>query len=233
MTYAQFRNAVTAFTNRTEADLNKNGVDMVLIAANMAKAEAQRRKKFNMSRDRAFISAKADGTDISAFTTLPGSGTAVKVAGIESVWLYSFDGAYYTRARLVKMISSQDIRNYYPVGNSGELNPAPVTQDSSTLVCYVRGTKLYFLGLTNASGVYAMADVFKYMPDYSGTNTDFFLDYHSDWLIAKTVDYLNIFLKEDQRVAISQGKLEATWTSVTAFDDDFAGGSSDDAGLLE
>lgn len=233
MTYAQFRNAVCGFANRTDADLTKNGVDMIAIAANMAKIEAQRRKVFKMSRGSGFIAASDQGTDLitSLFTT-PGGTTVLKLRKIEQVWLFATSGALYTRARRIEVINPVDLKMYYPVGNAGELNPQVAFQDASTLKAYVRGTKLYVLGLNGNTTTTVMVDAFVWLDDYTGINTDFFLTYHSDWLVAKTVDYLNIFLKEDQRVAIAQNKLETAFTSVCSFDDEFAEGS-EDAGLLE
>lgn len=233
MTYAQFRNAVCGFANRTEADLTKNGVDMVAIAANMAKTEAQRRKVFKMARTTAFCAASEQGVDITtSMFTLPAGVVQVKVRLVEQPWLYAANGANYTRARRIEMMNTTDVKLYYPVGNAGELNPLVVYQDANTLKAFVRGKKLYVLGLNGSTTTNIMVDIIAWMDDYSGINTDFFLDYHSDWLVAKTVDYLNIFLKEDQRVAIAQGKLESAFTAVCSFDDEFAGGN-DDAGSLE
>lgn len=232
MTYANFKLAVQGFANRTTADLQQSTLDMILVASNMAKLEAQRRRKFKMARATGFIAASGAGTEISTMTTAPGSGAAVNVRSIERLWLFATNGSTYSRARAVKMVSPEDVENYYPSANAGELNPAQVFDDPNTIRAFVMGTKLYVIGLGTATGVYLMADVVPMLADYDGSNTDFFLTYHYDWLIAKTVDYLNIFLKEDQRVSISAAKLELAWTSVCSFDDEFATGN-DDAATLE
>lgn len=222
MNWATFTDSVKGFVNRTGTDLTQGSTDMILTAANMAKTFAQRKRVFHMARDTAFLAASDLGTAISDAKDAPGSGSAVAIRKIEQAYMYGVNGTSNVRARRVRFISLQDVRLYYPIATANELNPQLISLDPAEIAAYIKGTKMYSLGLSSASGLYFWLDVVKWMPDYTGSNTDFFLDYHSDWLIAKTCDFLNIYLKEDQRVAISQAKLDEAWRSVCAFDEEFA-----------
>jgi hypothetical protein len=69
----------------------------------------------------------------------------------------------------------------------------------------------------------------KFLPDYDGTTgtDDFFLTYHHDWLFVASLDYMNLFLKEDQRIQISSKKMEEAWNSVISYDETFSEGAAD------
>lgn len=232
MTYANFAAEVAAYLNRSTASLTVNGVDLVLSAANKAKAEAQRRRNFKMARTNAFVVASMDGTLLSTARTTPVStgGVLVGVKVVEFVWLYATIGASYRRARRVPMITPGDLALYYPQGTERDWQSPPPTVpywDVAEMRAYIRGQTIYLTGAAPSGTAYLYLDVIQYLPDYTGSNTDFFLDYHSDWLLAKTLDYLNIYIKDDQRVMISQSRLEAAWTSVCSFDDSYAEDSAD------
>lgn len=52
----------------------------------------------------------------------------------------------------------------------------------------------------------------------TGVETDVFLENCFDFLLYRSISELNFMLKEDQRVQISQGKIEESWTSLLAWD---------------
>jgi hypothetical protein len=61
------------------------------------------------------------------------------------------------------------------------------------------------------------------LPDLAGSETsDFFIDKYQNWLLYATLQNLNGFLKEDQRVAISASLLDKAWAEAT-FDDSRSG----------
>ena len=234
MTWPQFYATVAAFCNRTNTDLIVNNVDLVMTCANMAKTEAQRRHNFKMARTVGFITPNptAPGPYSGVNSAPDGSGVLLNVKKLEAAWTWGTDNnGYPARQNYIPVISRGDLKNLYQSINSFQIstnNAMPNTMPYTTFA-YMQGTNVYVSGSTIPSQVWL--DVIALLADYNGLNTDFFLSFHYDWLIMKTLDYLNLFMKEDQRVAVSQTKMEAAWNSVTAFDDDFQDGADDNDSL--
>lgn len=61
----------------------------------------------------------------------------------------------------------------------------------------------------------------------SGVDTDFFLDNCTDWMLYRSIQELNLFLKEDQRVVISAGMMKDAWDSVMDWDSTLSASSKD------
>lgn len=210
--------------NRTDL-ASSSGQDMILRAANMAKTYAQRKHNFKMARGRAFMSTSVDGADVSTAKDAP-AGAAVVIKKIESAWFYQTSGALYRKSSRIPFMTLGDGKNYFDVNNSdwappaGQINSVPTENR-----IFMQGTKVYLLAYATSQPI--MLDAILYLADYTGSNSDFFLTFHSDWLVAKTLDILNIYVKDDQRVMISNSRLEDAWTSVISFDEDFAEGQFD------
>lgn len=223
MTWADFSAAVLAYMNRTSTDIPMAGaVNLVVVAANMAKTEAQRRHHFKMTRTQAYITSSMTGADLAtAVFTTPVSAVVVPVKRIEQVWQFSTVSPYYRSKRIPHMLLG-DLKNEYGTTTLNDINqPVPTNYYANTdIKWYIQGTKFYLLGITTPT-MQVQLDVVQWMPDYDATITDFFLTYHFDWMLLKTVDNLNQYLHEDQRSAISQSGLEKRWLSVTAFDENF------------
>lgn len=221
MTWNEFQTTVAGFANRTNLTGTPN---MILSCANMAKAYAQRKHNFKMARGRAFLSPSIDGVDVSTATATPG-GSAVTVKKLESAWLYTISGSNYRKSTRVPFMTLGDGKNFYDVQSSDWAPPASQVATPSEQRVFMQGTKVFLLSSESSQAM--MFDAILLLADYTGSNTDFFLTYHSDWLVAKTLDLLNIYLKDDQRVMISQARLDDAWTSVISFDEDFAEGQFD------
>lgn len=223
MTWSDFNATVMGYLNRTATDIPMAGsVSLVVVAANMAKAEAQRRHHFKMARTQAYISSSMAGADLmsAAFTT-PSSAVVVPVKKVEQVWLFSPSTPFYRTLRVPSMTLG-DLKNDYRTNSMSDVfATAPINYANSGTRWYIQGTKLYLMGVTTPV-VQVALDVVQWMPDYDGTITDFFLSFHLDWMVLKTVDNLNRYLKEDQRTQISNSDLEKRWISVTAFDENYA-----------
>lgn len=224
MTYAEFATTVTAFMNRTDLVGTPN---LVMVCANMAKSYAQRKHNFKMARGRAFISSSIDGAELSTATATPG-GSAVVIKKVEAAWLCATSGSNYRKGSRIPFITLGDSKLYYDVTSTDWAPPAgDLTWLPSENRVFIQGTKIFLLSQTTAQPM--LLDCILQVPDYSGATptVDFFLTYHSDWLIAKTLDLLNIYIKDDQRVMISSSRLDDAWTSVISFDEDFAEGQTD------
>lgn len=73
-------------------------------------------------------------------------------------------------------------------------------------------------------------DVYQWMTPYGyeDTNntvtTDWLLEFGSDFLLYRAMSELNVFLKEDDRLSISQNKMMETWVNLTAWDSTLVSG---------
>jgi len=236
MTWADFQSSVLAFLNRSSADVPTIGsVNLVVVAANMSKTEAQRRHAFKMSRTVAYISTSMSGADFttSAFTT-PSSAVVVPIRRIEQVWFYTTPTPFY-RYKRVPFMTLGDLRYDYETSTLTDINQplaptqSPATYPNFDIRWYVQGTRIFLQGVT-VPPISVSMDVMQWMPIYDGTITDFFLTYHFDWMLLKTVQNLNQYLKESERVEVADADLEKRWKSVTALDENFGEDSFESGG---
>lgn len=237
MTFADFQTTVLAFLNRNSADIPAVGaVNLITVAANAAKLDAQRRHQFKMARMPAFVTTSLGGAALSTATIGPtGTGGAVNVKRVEQAWLYALSGGTAYRYKRVPYMTLGDLK--FEIGSATLPDVAQkdipynkVTQNYD-MRYWIQGVNIFLLGVVTP-GIDLWVDVIPLMPDYTGSNTDFFLDYHWDWLVYATLQHMNQYLKEDQRVSIDNGLMEKKWKSVTAFDENFGedsleAGSSD------
>lgn len=82
------------------------------------------------------------------------------------------------------------------------------------------GTSALVSAVESATTLLLNADIFTTGESYkvgTGTQEDFFLVDCLDWMLYQTVKELNLFLKEDQRVAISDAMMKEAWESVKAW----------------
>lgn len=235
MTWANFQAAVLAFLNRASTDVPTVGSqNLVVICANMAKAEAQRRHYFKMSRTVAYITSSMAGADMTtALFTTPSSSVVVPVRRVEQAWQFSTVSPFY-RYKRVPYMTLGDLKFEYGSTTLLDINQSVPTNSnfyvSTDIKWYIQGTSFFLLGVTSPT-MQVSVDVCQWMPDYDGSITDFFLTYHFDWMLLKTVDNLNRYLKEDQRTQVAVGDLEKRWMSVTALDENF-GEDSFEAGAI-
>lgn len=59
---------------------------------------------------------------------------------------------------------------------------------------------------------------YGYVDDGTYVTCDWMLEYASDYLLYRTMSELNVFLKEDDRLNISQSKMTEAWVNLTAWD---------------
>ena len=61
------------------------------------------------------------------------------------------------------------------------------------------------------------------MPDYDAVTvtTDFFITNYISWMKLRALYQLNFYLKEDQRVNITQAALREAWDKVMALENNF------------
>ena len=219
MNAGQFKTYVAAYINRDAAALVVGGVDLLLEAINDAKRAGQRDFDFPQLRGRAFIQTSYFGANLSTAVSNPeGTGTAVPIQHVYAAWRYApfTIGATndYIRTQKYEFMSEADMRNIIPALNDAikEPNILPITYKQRA---YVRGTDFFLTGVTTPTWVWL--DVISQLPDYSvDSDTDFFLVDYRDWMLIKTIECLNFYLKEDSRVSISNAQMNLKWNSVLA-----------------
>jgi len=205
MQFDTFKNYVAGYMNRVATDFVVNGVDILADAINDARRAAQRDIDFVACQCQGFMTIANGGTSLSTMKTTPGGATSIAVKKVKAVWTYANNGGVYQRTGQL-----------LPVANHTELVTELVTMEgvgsaSTKGYFYQQGETLF---MVSQGPVDVLCDVVKWMPDGSGTSEDFLLTDYKDYILLKTVEQLNFFVKEDQRVQISQGAMRDRLDSV-------------------
>lgn len=98
------------------------------------------------------------------------------------------------------------------------------------------GTYASVVAITSATTLVLSADIFTIGEGYnigvvSPTQTNFLLDYCFDFMLFRSIYTLNFYLKEDERVAISDRVMKEVWDNVIRWNGSIIGNSTDDANL--
>ena len=217
MNVANFKKLVAGYVNRDAASFVVNGVDLLLEAINQAKLAAQREHDFFVMRSYGFIQTSQAGAD---FTTsvypTPTITTALNVKRIRRVFTYATSGSVYIKNARYRLLSEEDWDQQLPVIDTTNLN----IYSDTRLMVYLSGTNLYITNTSTLSWVYLT--IFKILPDYVDADVgDFFTINGRDWLLLKSIQMLNFYLKEDQRVGISNSALQDRWNSLLTLDNSY------------
>lgn len=222
MTIANFKIKVAAYLNRDPASFVVSSFDILLDAINDAHRECQQRVNFARAFTTGFISTNAFGVALSGAKTAPGGSTAVNFRVVTGAWQYVTSGSSYAKFKQYDFISEADLANILPFQNEYPFGwpevVVPTTAQQATLKqrVYVRpgDGKIYLTGVGDLTAIWI--EGFQIMPDYDAVTvtTDFILDNYHAWLLWATLQKLNGYLKEDQRVVISQRALEQAWDVV-------------------
>lgn len=233
MILADFETLVCEYISRDATALGVGvggGVlDKVMIAANEAKAWAQRVWKFEHARRSAQLIVVPAGTLLSAATPV-GGGAPIQVRNIIEAFLTSPDlGSLYpirviSRGTQVERIR-QKIDNVAPYSLSTTLFDTPLAerylvQNGNTVFLWP-----YNQSLMGAAATVTM-DITEFLPEYSATVTnDFFITECLDWMKLRTIKQLNLYLKDDDKYLVSTTELREAWEAVKAWDTSFVEGS--------
>lgn len=233
ITQANLKTKLAAYINRTTTELVVSSYDLALDALNMVKLDAQRRHNFKMCRASGFITTQLSGALMSTATYDQAGTQAMALKYIESMWTVATNGTTTYRWNRVPAMTIGDQKLMY--GTSTQQDIAyPASLPPNTAPYLSQSLRWFQNGLTVCvNGVFApqqfWVDGITFLPPYDGTSAtnDFFLTYHDDWLFLAALDYMNLFLKEDQRIQISSQKMERLWNSVVAYDEQFSEGAFD------
>jgi hypothetical protein len=228
MNVADFKTRLAGFMSRATTDFVNGTVDQLLCAINDARRSAQMRYNFQRFRTEGFISTSILGAD---FTTTvyptPAVTTALGVKLIEKAWTYNTRsisaGTLYERAEQLDYRTDRQLGESLPLAGTGtNINnyQRTTTETTGRTIAWVKGSKFYVNAETAA---YYLVEIVSFAPDLiDADTTDFFLTYGQQWLLFSAAQILNGYLKEDQRVAISQKALEKAWEELCQFDSDVA-----------
>ena len=151
---------------------------------------------------------------------------------IDSVWNYTLDtNNVPLRTNRIDFGTEQQFKHQLPT-NSGY----PFTQNypsnppwfyntipSSRMFAYVTGPTFYvnsasLLGYPQTTNQFMIVGLTR-LGDLLGAETsDFFLDNYQTWALLQTLQNLNNYVKEDQRVQIGAKMLNDAWTTATFMD---------------
>lgn len=224
--------------NRAEASFVIGTVDLLKDSVNQARRWPERQHDFEFNR----MAVRLPNVNYQSGGSLSGAVddadgvTSVSVKKIERGFV-TFDG---TSTRVPIRLSSrsshvQRLRREYDHLTSVNPNQNP-SPDRSYLELVQQGTKVYVTpASTSALGGTTFTlymDVVRWRPDYTADgDTDFFLAEGEMHTIYRSVYILNSFLKEDQRVALSDRMMLDAWKNFLDWDTSIIGLSVEDADM--
>jgi hypothetical protein len=225
MEISEFKTIVAAYANRELASFVQGvpAVDLLLRATNNAKKWAQRQLDFELARDSVVVQVDAVNGGLLTEAVLQSDTSTVAVINrIERAYLQYSSGGYrpidfMTKARW----ASVNKRRWECAGTGNDpLNERALpTSVNYPQAIVQQGQVLFFspipTGAVEGTTLTIALDVIRWLPDYSDANTtDFFLEHCADWLMYRTLRELNFFLKDGQRVQVTDQLVNESWTSV-------------------
>lgn len=207
--------------------------DNVLAALNDSRSSAQQGYDFQQLRVTGVISVNGAagcpwGIGAASYGpyTSDSLSTPLRLKKVDSLWNYTKDSSgnmlptnridFATEQQFKRLLPTNlgfPFTQTFPAFPPFYYNTIPTQQ----MFAYVIGPTLY-VNTCNAPSKFMIRGLQK-LADLTGAETsDFFIDNYQKWLLYATLQNLNGFLKEDQRVAISAALLNNAWNDVT-FDD--------------
>lgn len=220
MTIANFKARVAAYMNRDATVFTSGGVDNILEAMNDCRRFAQQSYRFSTLGTQAFIQTSAAGATWTTCKATPSAGgTDVPMRTIDRGWMYDVSGSIYSRTVPISFDLDQRFDRLL-ANNVDILNAAAsigTPRPSVQQFLYIEGTTLYYNGVSTPTWI--MVTGTKMLADLTSSDTtDFFTDHASNWLLLAVCQNLNGFLKDDQRVAISDAAVQRHWNALTEWD---------------
>lgn len=240
MTFAEIKVAVAAYMQRDASTFVVGGTDLLTLAINGARKWAERERNFEQNRVQCQLAISlTDGTAMSGMVLLDGT-TPVSIKSLIKGFLPILDAtnAWFpidviSREKHLERVA----RHYETVTNITNVSKRypemvaffSVVRLADTLYLTPNDATVF----NNADPVTVRFDAYKWLPDYTGTGTetDFLLTHAYDFMLLESVHKLNFYLKDDQRVPVSQAVLESQWHSVIAWDSNLVAADAADAML--
>jgi hypothetical protein len=242
-TLLQLKQAVAGFCQRDIATFTRqdSGYDVLLQACNNARLYAERNIDFEKSFEQAYvvISDLTAGVNLSTAVTYDTRNavtpTSVSIKKIVKPFIASTNGQLVPvtlwskrkwNDRLERKLELIDDRTAVNLeeGTSMEIL---VVQQADKIFVYPASTTLF------ASGSATLAlDVVKWLSEYTtNTDTDFLMTYCFDWLMYRTIYELNFYLKEDERVQLSDKLIQDSWDAMIRWNNELIESATGDTDL--
>lgn len=232
MTYLEFKTFVAAALQRKLDSFVVNGLDLLQYAVNMARKNIERKRDLELAKTVATLEVT-----LGEFVSLDGAVDAddepVDIKTILHVQATAVGApiGYISRSMHQRSLARRLARVQVAELESG----LTATVDQLNLVRF--GNDVY-LSPPNAEDwggynpVSVLLDVVRWLPDYSDNDdTDFLLEHCVDYMLLETYRSLQLFIKEDARLQVSDEKLANAWHALVAWDSNLVVGDTDDANL--
>lgn len=209
--------------------------DLLLQAMNNARLYAERKIDFELSIAQVTIPSVSATSGASLLTAvLKDTTTACRIKKIRTPFLALSDGSTFPVELWHKSRWNERLKRRYalasPLDPASQLDftesPFSVVQDGNTV--FVSPMDTNALGSTFDLELEALVWMDEYV---TGAETDFLLDYCFDWLMYRCIFELNFFLKEDERVALSDRLMKESWDAVVGWNNELIKSGSDDSTL--
>lgn len=209
MTYTNFRTLVASFVQNSVSSFTVNSLPILDAVINQVRLRAQRDYDFHSLMTKGGLAVNAYGASLDDALELP-------VAGSDSQPLKTIRGLFE--------FSLNDAGDDFYFGAQyafGEYSQMAADLGNRTSVAmYAVGRKIYAINQTDdlyvaVLGIPWLADI-----DFGtdGSTSDIFTTYGVDWTMWETLDTLNGYLKEEERIPVSMSKKRETWESFIGFD---------------
>jgi hypothetical protein len=238
MILSEFRGLVAAFMQRAESTFIHGGVNQLTGAVNMARRWAERSRNFEYCKTSVLLSALSltNGKALSDAVQFNDRTTPIDIKTVLKAFLpFTVDGvATTTPTYPIDVVSYEAhierMQRYYEGQASSNPQTKYITTGTSSLTlptaywhAFQYDGSLYIAPTDTSTFTEDTIDVglsvIKWLDPYvDDDDTDFFLEYCSDWLLMRTVYMLNFMIKEDMRVPVSAKAMEETWLSVQKWD---------------
>lgn len=224
MTITNFKNMIYGFINRDSSIFTTTqggSTDQVLQAMNAVRRQAQREYAFELLRVDCFLATSQAGANWqTGCKTTPGGATAVLMRRIDSVWNYVTSGGLYIRTTKIDLGNVNDYKRELTTW-AGTTDVAPNIQPTAARpFAYANGPLLCVNSATSSSNY--LLNGISWSDDLAGSESaDMFLTYFTDWFQWAVLDYLNMFLKDGERVAVDKDMVRRLWQSVKEYDGQF------------
>jgi len=241
MDIGEFKTTVAGFMNReTSAFLvtstSGKTTDLLLTAANNAKLFAQRKMLFEWAKSPvSFIVSPVAGANCSVGRVLRTN----NLVGIRHLLRASVViNNQRIPADLVTLESATE-----DAKRQGEFIVSPVNKFNYTAPgrprVIISGSVMYVQGVDTTADVEVICDAYHWLLPYQDQpagnppptdwpgRTDFFLNYCVDWMLYRSIQELNLFLKEDQRQPISMSFVNEAWETVKTWNTNLTNATDD------
>lgn len=233
-TFTHLRHAVAGYMNRDTESLVWGGFNCLDQAINDAHQWVQRMHIFERASMEVTVPDVSLENGASLSTAVRrGTTDPVLVRALRAAWLPSVNGGELP----VNIVRRETWVARRKRMNDSVLSVTDVPSDTITGITLpvevvLHGEIIHLSSanpaiLNNATTTDIHFDAIEWLPDYEEPDdTDLFVTYLFDLMVLRSVHYLNFFLKEDQRVSISQSAWNEVWESALRWDSSLAHNSS-------